>query len=212
MAVVEDLPTGLVVGQYLFVSQDREDEGTSPDAVMVSGTVRFTCSATPPLIYRSQKVSAVPLTHEAQFDSQGFLTPLGLSQRGIEVLADGEGVSPRGFTWMVSFHLTEVLTGRAINIASFPIHVAVGETVDLSDNHPVGESNGARIIRGESAYEIAVAEGFTGTQAEWIDSLGGSTSGWTRQQTVPVVTIAPSAPWPHEAPPGALVVRFTEGV
>lgn len=183
MAVVEDLPTGKVVGQYLFVSQDTRDEGSSPNSVLVKGYVRFTCSASPPLIYRSRKVSAVPLVHDAIFDSQGFLIPMvtgvtevepGKVDRGLELLAPSPELNPPDFTWMVSFHLTEVVTGRSINIPSFPIRISAGEVRDLTDEFPVGASKGTLITRGESAYEVAVAEGFTGTQAQWIESLGGT--------------------------------------
>lgn len=222
MATVEDLPKAKVTGQFLFVTQDNMDEGSAPNAVVVTGFVRFTCTATPPLLYRAQKVAAVPLQADAQFDNEGHLVPLdpksgtavvvnGKLERGLELLADSPGVNPRGFNWQVSFNLRVAETGVAISIPSYQIHLSEGETVDLSEVMPAGSSNGVSIIRGESAYDIAVAEGFRGTQAEWVASLGGVTTGWTRQQTVPVVTIGSNAPWPHEAPPGALVVRFTEG-
>lgn len=205
MAVVTDLPTGLVVGQYIFVSQDSADEGTAPDAVLVTGSVRFTCSATPPLIYKSKRVSAVPLTHEAQFDSQGYLTPLGLTQRGIELLADVDGVSPRGFTWQVSFNLTEVATGRLIVIPSFSIQVSAGETVDLVDAQPVGSSNGVPITRGESAYEVAVRNGFKGSEATWLASLGGSGGGTT--VGAGYLLLGVGQPVPANTPSGTLIVR-----
>lgn len=183
MATVEELPTATVVGQYIFVSHDNEDEGTSPQAVLVKGYVRFTCSATPPLIYRSKKLSAVPLVHDAVFDSQGYLIPLitgqiapttvpGSVEPGIELLADSPLVNPRGFSWNVSFHLTEAATGRAIPVQSFDLPVLeAGETYDLADYTPVGKSEGSYVIRGESAYEVAQGEGFEGTIEEWIESL-----------------------------------------
>lgn len=184
MATVEDLPTGLVTGQFLFVSQDNADEGTAPNAVLVTGYVRFTCTATPPLLYKSRKVLAVPLVADAAFDAQGHLIPLDPSQavavvvngkleRGIALLGDSPDVSPRNFNWQVSFNLREVATGRAIAIPPYQIRVSAGETIDLSEVTPVGQSNGVSIIRGESAYEVAVAKGFVGTEVEWLEAIKG---------------------------------------
>lgn len=198
MAVVSDLPTGRVKGQYIFVSQDSADEGTSPDSILVTGTVRFTCSATPPLIYRSLSVSAVPLVHEATFDSQGFLTPLGQTERFMELLADAEGVNPRGFTWQVSFNLTEAATGRTINIPSFAIKVLPGQTVDLTEVQPASSSGGAPITRGESAYEVAVRNGFRGTEAQWLTSLRGVAN---------ILLLPNTSPIPADTPAGTLVIR-----
>lgn len=187
MATVEDLPTAKVTGQFLFVSQDNMDEGTAPNAVLVTGYVRFTCTATPPLLYKTRRVAAVPLVADAVFDSQGFLIPMDASQttavvvngrieRGLELLADSPDVSPRKFNWQVSFNLREVVTGRTINIPAYEIYLSAGETVDLSEVMPVGKSNGVSIIRGESVYEIAVAKGFIGTEEDWLESLKGDPS------------------------------------
>lgn len=184
MATVEDLPTGLVTGQFLFVSQDNADEGTAPNSVLVTGYVRFTCTATPPLLYKSRKVLAVPLVADAAFDAQGHLIPLDPSQavavvvngkleRGIALLGDSPDVSPRNFNWQVSFNLREVATGRAIAIPSYQIRVSAGETIDLSEVTPVGQSNGVSIIRGESNYELAVSNGYKGTLEEWLESIKG---------------------------------------
>lgn len=54
----------------------------------------------------------------------------------------------------------------------------------------------------------------------WIDPPAGSGGGgggggtsngdyWNRTQTVPVITISATAPWPTSAPEGALIVRLT---
>lgn len=186
MASVEELPVGKVVGQYLFVSQDGADMGSRPDAVLVRGTVRFVCDAVPPLVYRARKVSAVALTHEAIFDSQGFLMPYlagvdnprqGL-ERGLDLLANTPELgmdSP--FTWTASFNLTEVSTGRAIVVPPVTFVISVGDELDLTEVTPMNRSSGIITKRGLSAYEVALAEGFQGTQAEWVASLYGSGGG-----------------------------------
>ena len=43
---------------------------------------------------------------------------------------------------------------------------------------------GVQLLQGESAYEIALEQGFIGTEAEWLASLKASipTSVWTSQE------------------------------
>lgn len=189
MEVVSDLPTGRVQGRYIFVSQDAADEGTSPDAVLVTGSVRFTCSASPPLLYRELGISVVPLVHEASFDNLGHVVPLGQTERFIELLAaDSPLVNPQGFTWQVSFNLTEVATGRTVNLPSFPIYVAEGETVDLTDHTPVGVSGGVPIVRGEQGDPGEKGDPGAGTKGDPgpsnVLAIGTVTSGATASATI----------------------------
>lgn len=161
MVSIEDLPHGTAGGQFIFVNQDNADAGTSPNAVLVTGTVRFTCTATPPIRSNTLNVGVVPLVHEAVFDSEGWLIPLvsgqatptvvpGQVERGLELLAtNSQLLNPTDFRWIVSFHLVEALTGRAINIPSFPIEVPEGQYVSLPPNIPMTDSNGVLITRGE---------------------------------------------------------------
>lgn len=48
--------------------------------------------------------------------------------------------------------------------------------IDLRQNVTTGGGTGIDGVDGLSAYEIAVNYGFIGTEAEWIESLGGTTS------------------------------------
>lgn len=196
MASVEELPVGKVVGQYLFVSQDGADMGSRPDAVLVRGTVRFVCDAVPPLVYRARKVSAVALQHEAIFDSQGFLMPYAQGvdnprqglDRGLDLLANTPELgmdSP--FTWTATFALTEVATGRAINVPPITFVISVGDELDLTEITSMNRSTGIITSRGLSAYEVALAEGFVGSQADWIESLHGTGSGGIGNLTIGTV-------------------------
>ena len=45
--------------------------------------------------------------------------------------------------------------------------------MSLSNYNLVGRYNGFKSVRGYSAYEIALLEGFNGTVEEWLDSLKG---------------------------------------
>ena len=203
MASVEELPTGKVVGQYLFVNQDNADVGTKPNSVLVRGTVRFTCNAVPPLIYPARKVSVVPLTHEAVFDSQGWLMPYiqgtetavpGSYERGLELLSNSpELAMDEPFSWTATFNLVEALTGRAISVPPITFMLSVGDVLDLTEITPVQPSPGIITTRGLSAYEVALAEGFVGTQAEWVASLYGTGSGGIGNLVIGTVAEGPNA-------------------
>jgi hypothetical protein len=48
-------------------------------------------------------------------------------------------------------------------------------TLRMSKNHIEQSLTGAGAIKGKSAYEIAVEEGFKGSQKAWLASLVGDT-------------------------------------
>ena len=52
-------------------------------------------------------------------------------------------------------------------------HPIVAKTITLSEP-PKPTGNGEKGDRGYSAYDIAVLEGFAGTEAEWVESLKGA--------------------------------------
>lgn len=54
-------------------------------------------------------------------------------------------------------------------------------------NNEVGLNNNAKVYRGASAYEIAVKNGFDGSEKEWLDSLKGK-DGYTPQKSVDYFT------------------------
>jgi len=98
-------------------------------------------------------------------------------------------LNPAGWTYTVIETFVGVM-GR-----TYPIEAPVGATVNLVDVAPVIASTGNAIIRGPigmSAYEVAVAGGFVGTQEEWLASLkgapgtgGGASAPLTLSQTTP---------------------------
>lgn len=80
--------------------------------------------------------------------------------------------------------------------------LAAGETVDLSEVQPVvAASPLTPYVRGASAYEVAVANGFVGTEAEWLATLGGGMGGGGR------VVIETSGTYPAR-PSGSEPVLF----
>lgn len=49
-----------------------------------------------------------------------------------------------------------------------------GRIIDTRAGTNTGGSNGTPGADGDSAYEVAVANGFVGTEQEWLDSLSGA--------------------------------------
>lgn len=152
VAVPAGLPVGTAAGRFLFVSQDKADADTSADYTVVSGTVKFTCSAKVPLQVQSQSLVLVPREFYGEFDSEGYLVPVGGNPgvRGIELPASDSTVyNPSGFTWKVTFELRDIETGNAIKVPSMNMFITTGVVNQMSDQLPLGESLGTMQIRGE---------------------------------------------------------------
>ena len=101
---------------------------------------------------------------------------------------DDPDMNPTGWTYLIT---EDFPGGRSYSITA-PMNV----TQDLSLIAPVPAANGATITRGLSAYEVAVANGFVGTEQEWLDSLhihadgGGGTVADATTTTKGVVQLA----------------------
>ncbi len=165
----ENITYGKVIGRFLKATIDGSDGSDNPDGVAAQGTVVFTptpayvldATATPP-------TTVVPVTVTCGLDSDGDLvSPSG--EKGVWLIAtDDADLNPSGWTYTV----TVVLRGVAAR--AFSITVPAGSEQDLSLISPVAASEGDAIVvgpEGPSAYEVAVNEGFVGTEAEWLESL-----------------------------------------
>lgn len=143
-----DLPSGLVTGQFYFVSQDGEDADTDSTLTLVEGAVTFTCSA--PLIRVPSKLaSVVPLEFKAKFNSSGQLVSVDDPSIGLRLPAtDSPLYNPTGFTWKVSFDLVQVANRHTVDIATFSIQVPAGSTIDLTTVMPVATSPGVLTVQG----------------------------------------------------------------
>lgn len=149
MAVLPaEIPTGLVTGQFYFVNEDNVDADTDPNLTVVSGTVKFTCSAD--VLRMPTKIATViPMTFECEFDSSGNLVPVGRTDIGIELPAtDSALFNPTGFTWKVEFDLIDVATEFTVVIPSFDIQVPAGVTTDLTLAMPVDTTPGTLSLQG----------------------------------------------------------------
>lgn len=81
---------------------------------------------------------------------------------------DAPGMDPIGWAYTVTEQLVGVASNRSYSVL-LPRDVP---EVNLADIAPTDPSKGT-YVRGASAYEVAVAEGFTGTPEEWLASLVG---------------------------------------
>lgn len=177
---------GKVIGRFLGLVEDGSDLDENPDFSPLGGTVTFTPAVTKVLgAGEDPPVSIYPQVVKATLDTNGYLTHN--FKKGVKLLAPTEDVNPSGWTWTVSFDLKQGT--KSVPTSSFTITVPpyepgpdtenpdVGSTaVDLALVAPVPSSTGSAVVRGErgySAYEIAVSNGFVGTEEQWLDSLVG---------------------------------------
>lgn len=150
MAVLpSEIPTGLITGQFYFVNEDNIDADTDPELTVVTGKVTFTCEAKDPLRMPTKKAVIIPMTFDAEFDSQGRLVPLGRTDVGIELPASNSPLfNPWNFTWKVEFDLKDVATNYSVVLPSFSIFVREGETWDIVDLMPVSMDPGTIMVQG----------------------------------------------------------------
>lgn len=148
-----DVPTGLVTGQFYFVSEDAVDANTDPEMSVVTGVVKFTASV--PVLQMPRLASTlVPLDFRAKFNAQGQLIPLNGNGLGIELPATNSvDIDPMGYTWKVEFDLRESATNYSVNIPSFNLQISQGEIIDLTTAMPVSESQGVITLRGPAGPE-----------------------------------------------------------
>ncbi|PJN40520.1 hypothetical protein CG747_12680 [Streptomyces sp. CB02959] len=154
----ESIPTVTVTGRYL-----------SPDGRPLSGTVTFRAPAQ--LTFPAADVIlGGPVV--AQLDAQGQIS-------ATLPATDAPGMIPDGWSYTVTEALSGVPAGRSYQV----VLPAAVPFVDLADVAPTDPSKpnyvpvpgppGERGPAGASAYEVAVADGFSGTPADWLASLVG---------------------------------------
>lgn len=101
----------------------------------------------------------------------GGKTPITNGQFSVQVIPNNAaGIAPTGWMWRV-----DVQPSRGQRLIFWAdIHGANGDTIHLDDLVPAQAPGGGTTgTPGESAYEIAVDQGFTGTVTQWLTSLIG---------------------------------------
>ncbi|WP_282793682.1 right-handed parallel beta-helix repeat-containing protein [Streptomyces sp. CC224B] len=150
LALPSSIPTVTVHGTYL-----------GPDGRPLAGTVTFS----PPALLTfpgSDLFIAGPVI--ASLDEKGrFQVTLPAT--------DAPGMQPSGWAYVVKENLSGVIGGRTFSVLlpkSLPdVDLADIATADPSTPHYVP-------VPGLSAYQIAVVNGYTGSEAEWLASLKGA--------------------------------------
>jgi len=114
------------------------------------------------IIAAMSKTIIIAATRTVTLDAQGELDL-------ILPATDDPDVNPTDWTYSIT---EDFAGGRTYNIT------APSQAVqDLSTLVPVPSAAGAAITRGLSAYEVAVVNGFVGTEQEWQDRLNGAGPG-----------------------------------
>ncbi|MFD7121895.1 collagen-like protein [Streptomyces sp. NPDC059922] len=145
----ESIPTVTVTARYL-----------TPDGTPLTGSVTFRAPAV--LTFPdSDVILGGPVV--VQLDATGAIA--------VTLPAtDAPGMDPDGWAYVVTEQLAGVGPGRSYAILLPAEHPAV----DLADIAPTDPGRPNYLaVRGDSAYEVAVAEGFVGTVDEWLASLIG---------------------------------------
>ncbi|MGD6762035.1 hypothetical protein ACOKM5_24180 [Streptomyces sp. BH097] len=145
----EGIPTVTVTGRYLF-----------PDGRPLSGQVVWRA---PSLLTFSDEdvILGGPVT--VPLDEQGAF-------KVVLPATDAPGMSPDGWSYTVAEQFASVAQNRVYQIL-LPAESPVVDIADLAPTDPTTPNYVA--VRGDSAYEVAVAEGFEGTVEQWLASLVG---------------------------------------
>jgi len=176
MALPSNVSYGTVTGRFLLAYADGVDSGLNPDGVAAKGTVLFTPSPAyvKNLTATPAPVTILPATIECELDDDGYL--LGSDgTRGVRLVAtDDPDNNPVEWTWRVDFRLTDQDDVPTRGITRFSFELPSNTTVDLAALAPVPTADGTFYVsgpRGKSAYEVALDNGFVGTEGEWLASL-----------------------------------------
>lgn len=149
MPLPEGIPTVNVTGRFL-----------TPDGRALIGQIVFRA---PALITFPEYdvILGGPVT--VPLDSQGaFAVTLPAT--------DAPGMNPAGWSYSVAEQFTGVAQNRVYAI----LLPAESPSVDIADLAPTDPSTPTYVaVRGDSAYEVAVEEGFAGTVEQWLASLIG---------------------------------------
>ncbi|QNE74005.1 collagen-like protein [Streptomyces finlayi] len=158
MAIPNEIPTVRVTGTYL-----------GWDGRALKGTVTFTG---PGLVTFPESDLFIAGPVVATLDELGRIVDSN-GNVGIRLPAtDSPDMNPSAWTYTVKENLTGVTGARTYSMV-LPKDTT-NNVVDLADIAPADPSTPSYVaVPGPSAYEVAVAQGYAGTEAEWVASLEG---------------------------------------
>ncbi|GHB98662.1 MULTISPECIES: collagen-like protein [Streptomyces rochei group] len=147
----DGIPTVTVTGRYLSLN----DEGQP-----LSGQVIFRA---PSLITFPDYDVILGGPVAAPLDASGAFR--------VELPAtDAPGMNPTGWSYQVAEQLAGVPMNRVYNVL-LPAETPAVDIADIAPTDPTTPTYVA--VRGDSAYEVAVKQGFVGTVEQWLASLVG---------------------------------------
>lgn len=160
MSIPAAIPTVRVTGTYL-----------GPDGRPLKGTVTF---SGPPILTFPGSDLFMAGAVAASLDENGRIVDAD-GNTGVTLPAtDSPGMNPDGWAYTVKESLTGV-TGTRTYALLLPRATPLG-TIDLADVVSTDPATPNYVpVPGPSAYEVAVSNGFVGTQAQWLASLKGAT-------------------------------------
>ncbi|MGW7197213.1 right-handed parallel beta-helix repeat-containing protein [Streptomyces chryseus] len=145
----DSIPTVTVTGRFL-----------APDGTPLAGQVVWRAPALLTFADADVMLSG-PVT--ARLDASGAFA--------VELPAtDAAGMVPSGWAYVVTEQLTGVPSNRSYSVL-LPQAAPVVDLADLAPTDPTTPNYVA--VNGKSAYELATADGYTGTVTQWLASLVG---------------------------------------
>ena len=175
----ETIAYGKVVGRFIQAVGDTADVDLLPDVVPIQGNITFT-PATP----LSKEVSVAPPTTVVRstitcsLNSQGLLTsPAG--DVGVWLVAgvykvaystQGAAISPHDIV-VSPLHTSENALDLTLALPPGGPVLTASQYAELTARMDTLE---AEVVYGASAYNLAVAHGYSGTLEQWLESLHGT--------------------------------------
>lgn len=143
----------------------------------IKGEVTFTLKPRYLLAPSANSPSTIlPAPVVAGIDQDGDLcypppTEGGAVEKGVRLIATDEpSINPQNWSYEVHFRF-EPVGGRVMSYEPFNVLVPANQITDLSKASRVPSSPGTGVVKGDSAYEIWLAEGNTGTVQDFFDYL-----------------------------------------
>lgn len=168
MAFPEDITPAwaTVEGRFVSIAWDGVDADLAPDVQPLNGTVTLTPTVT---AGRIDSVLAQILTVTARIFAGQIVD--ATDQPGIRILATDADIGIEDWAWTARFAFDSGLQVKPLTFLA-----PTGATVNLTSGIVPVDSAPYQLVQGEpgeSAYQVAVRNGYAGTEAAWLASLKG---------------------------------------
>lgn len=166
MSWIDDIQPlyGTVTGKFAGVSYDSADADLTPDVQPLGGTVTFTPTVAAGRV--DDALVQILTTTRTIFGGQIVDDE---QNPGVRLMSTDQPLGIEDWAWKVTFRLES-----GLQLKPLTFKLPANETVSITDGIVPIDSAPYQIIEGASAYAVAVENGFTGTQDEWLASLRGA--------------------------------------